>query len=355
MNLVASEDHYNFHDLFRLTVRSAQAKARQHFRSEYALFKTDDLASSDLLVTVGPFSLEGSEDSGVVTDRGGGWLYVRERHKVATWRFAIGGLAAPESQLLFDGGLFSMMFLQHYVEQIMRFKLSQRGIALVHAGCVARGGTSVLFPGRGKSGKTALVLQQVLAGEQFQADDYTLVTSTGQTLCYPRRLHISQHISSVCPEALRHVSLKHRLFIRAKYLIYLLTLKYGELTEPLQLAEMLPRAAVARTARLGAVVLLKSGECGEVRGLRPVSGRELVNQVMEINREEGGRRFPRVLLKLQEKGDGDLAEDWWRRERAVLEQALSGVPGYEIVVPRKAASPKATLAQVGRLAAGVLE
>src|SRR5438876_3647340 len=162
--------YYKFHGIFRVTVQSNSAKARSHFQAEYGLFETFGPRNPDLQVTVGRFAVGTQPDAGTNqapnSDR---WIFIRERHKVASWQFAMKGLDAPTTELLFDGGIFSLDYLQHYIEQIMRFKISRHGYALVHAGCVASDGSAILFPGLGHAGKTALALHQVLAGRKFQA------------------------------------------------------------------------------------------------------------------------------------------------------------------------------------------
>ncbi|HEX5418325.1 MAG TPA: hypothetical protein VFZ25_21930 [Chloroflexota bacterium] len=351
--------HYDFHGIFRLTVQADTAKASRHFQEEYGHFATDYLESPDLLVSVGASAFK-SPRSGAPAREDAGWesedrwLRARERHKVATWRFDLHGLDQPTTRLRFQGGLFSLDYLQHYVEQIVRFKISQRGFLLVHAGCVAGNGAAVLFPGRGHAGKTALALQQVLAGRQFQSDDYTFLSTTGETYAYPRRLHISEHIDAVCPTALRQVGLQHKLAIKAKYLIYYLTLKYGDLSESLRLAELIPSAVVTNAARLRTVLFLSGVNGGELHGPRPLDHEELVDQILEVNRYEA-TRFQRLLLHAQPNACLERPEAWFSREREVLTRALRDIPGYAVDVPRQSAHPEATLEQLGRIVDQVLE
>jgi hypothetical protein len=348
---------YNFHGFFRLSLHSDSPKALRHFQAEYAPFEASLTQPADLDITVAGFRLT---PSGAVRAFGrhllsDDWIYAKEHYKVARWHFALQGLAQARTQLFFDGGPFSLDFLQHYfVEQIMRYKVSQRGCLLVHGGCVARNGVSVLFPGLGHTGKTALALWQVLGGHQFQADDYTFVTARGETYCYPRRLHVSDHMRGACPAALRHLSPRHRLSIKAKKLVYYLTLKYGNLSESVGLTEIIPEAKVEDVARLKAVLVLTSSTGTELEGPRPLREGELVNHVMSINRLEGKPLYSLLLAHHYASSTSSLPE-WWQRERDILEQALADTVGHEVFVPRRAPDPAAVLQRMARIAESVLE
>lgn len=348
---------YHFHGIFRLSFHSDNPKAIRHFQAEYGAFEEIPSQPADLDVTVSKFCVEPNGDISTFGNYllAGNWIYATERYKVAQWQFAMKGLAAPTTQLFFHGGIFSLDFLQHYfIEQIMRYKICQKGFLLMHGGCIARNGVSVLFPGLGHTGKTALALRQVLAGRQFQADDYTFVSEKGETYSYPRRLHISDHMHAACPAAMRHLNPKHRLSIKAKKLIYYLSLKYGDLSESLQLTELVPGAEIEDVARLRAVLVLTSSVGTELKGPRPLRKDEFVNRVMAINCLEG-KPFYNILLGLHYNGNTLSLSEWWRRERKILQRALAGVSGYEVVVPRQAPNPEAVLERTARIMDSVLE
>lgn len=343
--------HYNFHGSFRLSLHADDPKAIRHFQAEYGAFETASSEACDLEVTVSKFAVHPDGDASVFGHYrlAGDWIYAHERYKVARWQFAMQGLAAPTTQLFFHGGIFALDFLQHFfVEPIMRYKICQKGFLLVHGGCIAKDGVSVLFPGLGHTGKTALALRQVLAGWRFQADDYTFVSVRGETYSYPRRLHISDHMHAVCPAATRSLSLKHRLSLKAKKLIYYGSLKYGDLSEALGLTELVPGAEIQDVARLRAVLVLTGSMGTELKGPRPLAKDELIDRVMGINCYES-KPFHSLVLGYQPNGNALSLSEWWEREREVLEQALAGILSYEISVPRRAPDPKAVLDRVARI------
>lgn len=346
-----STRRYRFHELFSMALRSDSFKARKHFQAEYGALRDDASEPPDLEVTVSDFDLH---TNGNLSRFGRysvweDWIYANDSYKVARWKFALRGLGAQTTQLFFQGGPFSLDFLQHYlVEQIMRYKVSERGSTLVHGSCVAKDGLSVLCPGLGHTGKTALALRKVLEGWQFQADDYVFVSSVGETLSYPRRLHISDHMHDACPDGMRNLSGRHRLSIKTKKLIYYLSLKYGDLSEALQITELIPQAQVAARARLGAVVLLIGTDGTEVKEPRPIETDELIDRIAAINSREG-LPFVKVMLAHQPSEGLMSLHEWWGLERENLRQALSGVPAVMLAVPQYPEDPAATQEAMARV------
>ena len=343
--------HYQFHDLFRLALHTNSSKVLNHFQAEYGDLEQPPSYQPDLEVTVSDFSIESNGDASRFGRYfvSGDWVYADEQYKVARWKFAMKGLASTPTRLFFHGGIFSLDFLQHYlVEQIMRYKISDKGNTLVHGGCIAKNGGSVLFPGLGHTGKTALSLRKVLDGWQFQADDWTFVSETGETRSYARRLHISDHMYNACPEAMEHLSREQVLSIKAKALIYFLSFRYGDLSESLRINELVPEAKIAERARLKAVVLLTGSMGTEMGEPRSIATEELVDRIMAINCREGAH-FSNVMLAHHPNGNAISLTELWVREREILQRALSEVSCLEVTVPRHAPNPRAVLEKTARI------
>ena len=136
--------HYNFHGIFRLAITTDDPAALRYFNQEYGAFEDSSPGTPDLLVNVGRFSMTPQADDRTFGKYRltGEWIYGSARYKVAWWRFALCGMTSPTTELVFYGGLFAPYFLQHFlIEQIMRYKIVQKGFVLVHGGCVADGAT----------------------------------------------------------------------------------------------------------------------------------------------------------------------------------------------------------------------
>lgn len=80
------------------------------------------------------------------------------------------------------------------VEPILRWRLVERGYALVHAACFTVDGEAHLVTARTDTGKTTTMLKILERGDySFISDDLTLIDRTGIVLTYPKPLTISHH------------------------------------------------------------------------------------------------------------------------------------------------------------------
>ena len=341
--------YYNFHDIFRLVVHSADPHVIRHFQAEYNAFEVDGFDGADLDVTIGPFSLKVHDSPSVfgrflVTED---WVYARERHKVARWEFAFTPPAQGTITLLFHGGMFSLDFAHHqFIEPLLRYRVCQRGVVLVGGGSVVKDGRAVLVSGLGQTGKTALTLRQVIDGWRFQSDDMTFLSSRGETYSYPRRLHVTDHMFAICPAAMRQLPTVHKLSIKGKKLVYQGSFRYGELQEAVTMNQLVPGAAIEKTARLSAVVVLVAVPGTSLGPPRRLGRNELLDRLMAINGIEC-RAFIDVLWACHATGKAVSPAQWWQAERALLEQAVAGVPGFEVGVPRDLADRRAVLEHTG--------
>ena len=80
------------------------------------------------------------------------------------------------------------------VEALLRFVLVSRGYMLLHSACLDFDGHGVLLSALTDTGKTGTVLRLLREhGGKFLSDDMTIIDATGNALCYPKPLTISQH------------------------------------------------------------------------------------------------------------------------------------------------------------------
>lgn len=80
------------------------------------------------------------------------------------------------------------------VEPLLRWRLVERGYALVHAAAFTVDGAAHLVTARTDTGKTTTMLKILEQGDYgFISDDLTLIDSHGSVLTYPKPLTISHH------------------------------------------------------------------------------------------------------------------------------------------------------------------
>jgi hypothetical protein len=77
----------------------------------------------------------------------------------------------------------------------LHWLVEERGLGLVHAGAVGVGDAGVLLAGRSGNGKTTMALAAILAGLDFTADDYVIVTM------HPEPVAHSVHVTAKVHDA----------------------------------------------------------------------------------------------------------------------------------------------------------
>lgn len=341
--------HYDLHGLLGLCVRSASSRVLRYFDAEIGRFRSAETSAAAIEIVVAPFEVAPRAsmriaDGIFALDE---LVYGVDRHKVARWRWAIHGLTQPTTTIYFWGGPFSLGFLQHrFVDQLIRWKLVQRGATLVHGCCLAAQGRSLLMPALMHTGKTNIALHLVRRGWQFQSDDYTIVSATGETLSYPRRLHFSSHVKEQYPDALATISARRRQSMALKQAIYLLTLRYGSLSEALAIQELAPDVEIAERARVQEVILLGTHTGAELCGPTPIRAERAAERVLAVNRREGSH-FWDVLLDYVCMNAGLELGSWLQREQRVVEDALRRADCYELLLPQRVADFAALLSRIG--------
>jgi hypothetical protein len=228
---------------------------------------------------------------------------------------------------------------------LLRLKFAARDHALVHAASLARGELSVLFPAGSAVGKSTMTLQHAAAGQGVQGDNYVIVTADGRTLAFPRRMRVYSDLPSINPEVFAMLPRREQMRLRWAGIIRRLSAGYANLPRRLALEQIVgDRNHVCREARLSAVYLLKPYKGEGLSDPRPQTADEAIDRIQTI----GGMESSRLLEALPEDQPATLMQPTLHRERDVLERALTGVPIFELLVPR-VRDPSALVAQIRRV------
>ena len=225
------------------------------------------------------------------------------------------------------------------VEPILRWAFAERGYALVHAACLAKGDDAFLVTARTDTGKTTTSLR-LLDHEaySFLSDDLTLVTADGRVLTYPKPLTISRHTLKAVRRPLLTRRERASLLVQSRLhsrsgrrfaLVLARThLPAATINAVVQLLipppkyhveRLVPGVEVAPEAHLAGMVVIQRGGCG---GL-VLDEREALETLMS-NCEDayGFPPYSEIEGSLRRRNGGDLGEV----ERSIVASALSGVP-----------------------------
>src|SRR5215217_149242 len=225
------------------------------------------------------------------------------------------------------------------VEPILRWTFAERGYALVHAACLAKGDDAFLVTARTDTGKTTTSLRLLeYESYSFLSDDLTLVASDGRVLTYPKPLTISRHTLKAVRTPLLtrrervEMLVQSRLHSRSGRRLALILarthLPAATINAVVQLLvpppkyhveRLVPGVEVAREAHLAGMVVIQRGGVG---GLA-LDEREALETLM-TNCEDayGFPPYSEIEGSLRRRNGSDLREV----ERAIVASALSGLP-----------------------------
>jgi len=324
-----------------LLLRTNQREVLEHLDAEYGTLATDTSGTPDIEVYAGDSAIASSPNASDFNEAYEG------RHKTVTWRVAVSRLDEDTTSVLFEGrGQLVISFLQtFYIEPLLRLKFLKRGHALVHAACLARRDSSVLFPAGSGVGKSTLMLRHAASGRQVQGDNYVIVTGEGRTLAFPRRMRIYSDLAAVSPDVFVRLPPEERWRLRIAGLVRRLSLGYANLPRRLAIEEIVGPGQLCPDARLEAVYFLKRHDGERLTGPQPVPREEAVARIQTINRGEGDR----LEAALQRHSEAAAVfDEAGRLERGILESVLSNVPIFELLVPQ-VRNPAAVVAEISRV------
>ncbi len=187
--------YFNIHSIFKFMVRTDKPRIAKDFLKEFFLFESEPLANVDLEINIWK------------PKREIGYYKVHEEYFDPDAKFMlasinIGTVARPKNCLLEIANLLGkkvvvttdcedVNYLQHgVIEALMRFKLSQKGYAIVHGSCVGDSKNAYLFPAFGDTGKTTASVNLASRGYIFFSDDLTIVSKEGYAYSLPRSIHV---------------------------------------------------------------------------------------------------------------------------------------------------------------------
>jgi hypothetical protein len=177
-------DHYDFHGLLSMRVRrDRRTRADGYLDSTFAYYRTPEpRGEADIDVDVGPFE---PDLEGTVRLDGRWWVapgrvVFESRLKMAWWRTQIEGLeGGPLRVRIHANWPGRMVFPGETIYSLVRLRLAEKGLLLLHAPAVTHAGRALLLPARSGTGKTITAINFAQRGWGFMGDDSSIVTPDG--------------------------------------------------------------------------------------------------------------------------------------------------------------------------------
>jgi dolichol-phosphate mannosyltransferase len=310
---------YNLHDILRI-------------ESQVPLRELDDFQAdfspTDIYIRV--------DRQGTPTELSGGISY---DDQLGRFGFGITVLPGEYTQVVVSPLLeHSPDFLYtNIIEPILRWRLVQKGYALVNAACVAKEKQATLIIGDQDLG---FVVSQLCEkyNYAFLADDLTIVDQEGRVYSYTKPLTVNRLMIDESNSAL---DLNERLALGGQKLLYTPFVRHVGLwlsdqhlpaatfntylqrfvPQPKQHLQMLfPGTVLEEQAELKDLI------CAVDHAEQEASGQSIVGRLQQNETVAGFQPHPLLAQKLQTWGDEDLV----LKEQEIIEQAVGGLPVYHV-------------------------
>lgn len=230
------------------------------------------------------------------------------------------------------------------VEPILRWNFVEKGYALVHGACIARGDDAYMVTARTDTGKTTTILRildqqrEVKGNASFISDDLTLVSPDGQVLSYPKPLTISYHtvaaVNSPYLSRMERFTLPFQSRIHSRsgrrLALWLTQSKlpmatintYIQLLVPppkYHVDQLVPNVMVTKAAKLAGLFVIERGGEGEL-ALHNAEAMEIL--LSNCDDAYGFPPYNHIEGFLRNVNGGDLRDI----ERGIVTKAFTGLP-----------------------------
>jgi hypothetical protein len=264
--------------------------------------------------------------------------YQRHVHKLlARWAYR---MSISDNHIEIDviGNRWAIPMVHHMlVHPGLRYLSSKRDVLLLHSGSVAFSGKSLIFTGKGGTGKTtttSLILAYGDAAWAGHSDDYTFLVPGLESWSYQTRSHLYRDLLNWVPELAGRLSYFER--VRLEVLGLFRSLTRGGLLWPVRLPfeRLWPGKAVQTRARPVAVILLERSAI-QLPQLKLLSSDEMpLDDLIEMNFWEA-RHFIALVKQAGVFTDPDTWIGQWRLdEYNLLSKRLEEISAYSLELPQ---------------------
>ena len=319
---------FNFHNLIGVHVESQDPKMNDFYLQEFR----NAVGSMELLTS----EVRLRWDRRATFERIPAGYQFHTHKMLARWAYRISfNQGCVEIHAM--GNEVAIPMVHHMlVHPAMRYLSSFSDVLMLHGSAVVKNGRSLIFTGKGGTGKTttsSLLLQYGGPEWHLHADDYLFLGPKFQTMGYLTRSHLYLDILRWIPELKKVLTPWERL--KLEFFGRLRSLSGDGLKWPIRLSidRLWPNHNWAATAELSAVLLLRRAGIEET-SLTPIEfDGEFIEEILEMNFTEA-RHFCALLERAVETGlPEDWLLDWRRREKRLLQENLSSVPIYWLNLP----------------------
>ena len=218
----------------------------------------------------------------------------------------------------------------------LRYLCARHGMVMLHSGSVVKNGRSLIFTGRGGTGKTtatSLILAYGGINWSLHSDDYTFLTPEPASFEYLTRSHLYLDLLRWIPEINERLTFAER--VRLGFFGWARSLSGERLKWPVRLSadRLWPDRQVTVRASPAGILFLRRSDIREPQLLRLEYEPALLQELLEMNFREA-RHYLHLVEKTQAaSGFSGWLEDWKQAESKLIETVLRQTPIYRLEFP----------------------
>jgi hypothetical protein len=324
---------YNFHDIFFLQIyRDIKTPFDTYLDAVFAYYETDQPIEPDLIVSLQThhpdltncFWVDGKY---AIREN---FIHYENRYKSARWSLSIEGLESAQTTVRIQANLLARPVLAgETLISLIRYKLAQKGYALLHASGVSIDDKGLFFAARGGVGKTITAISSVRRGARLYGDDTVILGKDGKMYGFavPFNLRFTYDIKKLLGV---QFSWKTRVELALKKLISIMSFGHYRLFTILRADKVFPKAMGRSTTLTTGFIFLR----GPKFEIEDEPNRSLfLHQLMHIVRFESSELIG-MLLAYRHIFPHSSVVNFWDQFYQILESATEGIRTSRVTIPK---------------------
>lgn len=336
--MVSQVFNYNIHDVLNIQMETQKRiDLLRGLDLELAPFRVENTSEIDILFKVGNFSP--SNDNCYIVDHKyyikDNYFYCLDSSSDLRWEFEIFNFENGEMIINYNynSNKFKSLISRFAIESfllrpIIFYKLIEKGYFMIHAAGISKGDKAYIFPGRGGSFKTSLVMDFVNNADYNYLGDDWVILHNNRVLNFPAHLQLFGYILS------KKEGENIDIFNKINFLKHLLTKN-----------PILDNVPVVKSSKLEAIFFLKrSTETGV--NVKKINPKYAVNKLIQNNKLEtilpsnticgfSLGPFYKYMLAYSYVFPNSTIAKFWNNMGSKLIDLAQNRPSYEIYIPEK--------------------
>lgn len=155
------------------------------------------------------------------------YIFTNDHYKIAKWIIEINQIDDKISLKLKPNRVARLFITGFFVDFLIQYILTQKGYSIIHSSGLSREGNSILFSGRGGSGKTSIAMHIIDSDNSFRflGDDFMII-KTGVSFPYITPLNLFSY--NVSPFLLKKFNRHQKITFKLKNYLHALSFGYAK-------------------------------------------------------------------------------------------------------------------------------